>query len=147
MSLPNRTRLDDLLGIQFHFMGANVQERVFRLRDQEGNDYLFHAEGDKRTITDIAPIEGEPPRGCKRDEPLAEVVISQYNKQDNFRHAIAPGTPFTQAQWNRGYRLVDCANGHPWLLIGIDNYKGTRPRAVFTYSMGGGETEEDEDAE
>ena len=138
MSIGKRTALDPHLGRAFKLMGANTPERIFRLVDDEGNSYLFQALGDKQRITDIIqlPDDAPIPRGCKGTKELADVIVYQYDKQDNYRYQrTGPGGDlFSAAQFNRGYLLIDAGNGHPWLRVGIHNYKSTRPRAVFEYA-------------
>jgi hypothetical protein len=139
------TELDRMKGEPYRFMGANKVQRMFRLKDDEGNDYYFAVKTvDGNKIAAIARIElpDPAPVGLTRDEPLGTVMIYEYNKQDNLYAAQPLGQEFSQAQWNKGYQLIDQKHGHPWLRIGVHNYRN-RPRVKFEYNYVGDDDDEE----
>jgi hypothetical protein len=152
------TVLEKMKGVPYRFMGASRTEKMFRLIDEEGNEYLFKVATGNRKIVSIDRCfyedDEERPAWSERAEPLGTIIISDYNKLDNLFHGVAPTGNFTNvmgvapsptndARWNKGYRFTDAQHGHPWLLIGIDNYKSPKPRPIFTYNDIGDEDEED----
>lgn len=134
MLSKKRNVFDEMLGTGFHFYGANITDKIIRLKStDEGEDFWFKVEMTPKDILDITRLDSAPvplPRGCKHKEPVSRVILYEYNKQDNIHHAVIP----TEAVWNKGYMFIDVDNGHPWLRVGLHNFKSSKGiRAVFLY--------------
>jgi hypothetical protein len=140
MLLKTRTILDDLAtGETFHFMGANVEQRTFRLMNEQGENFVIRCvvpadvEGErpkpKQRYTEFVRLgdDEEVPRGCRGDKSFGPVRVFQYDKEDTSRGIRATSNKLiiniggpeqsnapsvaTLAIWNKGYRLVDVRSG------------------------------------
>ncbi|MCA1021542.1 hypothetical protein [Halobacillus litoralis] len=100
------------VGKKLYFYGVDNEE--FKLGDIV---YLAVEDEDDGYRSYLESIEQTEPKGIFFDKPLAEVIIEELDDG-----------------YTEGFRIVDAADSHVWLIVGTSNYDDYYPYFVFDYN-------------